>query len=75
MLQESNEDEPVVHPEVREEVDAEHFGEGARDGPVDEAGDPEGDADVGDDDLGELMRLEERCGGCEVCERLEFVRN
>ena len=71
MLQEGDEDQPMVDPEVRHEVESEHLGEAAGVRPPGECTQPDEDDHVGNDDLAEFMRLEERRTGDEVC---PFVR-
>lgn len=66
MLQERNEYQPVVHPQVRHEVDAEHLEERARERPVDKCTEPDGDTEVGYEDLPFLMWLEQGCARNEV---------
>lgn len=59
-------DEPVVDPEVGEEVPDEHVGGAEGLAEVDEGGDGDGDADVGDDDPGGLTLIVEGRAGVEV---------
>ena len=74
VLEEGDEDEPVVDPEVGREVEAEDVREAEeRDGVPDGDG-PEEDADVGEDDLEVLVWLEDRRGGVEVWWVLEISR-
>lgn len=56
----------MVNPQVRHEVDAEHLEERARERPVDKCTEPDGDTEVGYEDLPFLMRFEQRCAWNEV---------
>lgn len=57
----------MVDPEVGDEVESEHLGEAAGVRPPGECTQPDEDAHVGNDDLAEFMRLEERRTRDEVC--------
>lgn len=59
VLQESDHDEPVVNPEVRDKVVAEHVVPALQLHPVVHGSEPEGNADIRDDDLEKLGGLEE----------------
>lgn len=58
VLEEGDQDEPVVDPEVREAVDADHLQETASHRPVNKSADPEENTNITDDDLAVLVRSE-----------------
>lgn len=66
VLEEGDEDEPVVDPEVRKEIDTEDVQEAPSLDRVSDSSQPDEDANIGDDDVGELMRGEQRGLGREV---------
>jgi hypothetical protein len=58
VLEEGDQNEPMVDPKVRDTVDAGHLRETTTHRPVDKGSDPEEDTNVADDDLVVLMRSE-----------------
>ncbi len=58
VLEEGDEHEPVVHPQIWHEVGQKHVSESTRIHPVREADNPEQNANNGYNDLREFMRLE-----------------
>lgn len=66
VLEEGDEDEPVVDPEVRKEVNAEDVQETESHEGVSETSHPDDNANVGDDDVGVLVGSEQRGLGREV---------
>lgn len=60
MLQERDQNQPVVHPQIRHEVNTKHVAETARVRPVRKTSDPKEETDIGDEYLEELVGLEER---------------
>lgn len=58
VLEESDQHEPVVDPEVRDAVDAGHLQETASHRPVNKSADPEQNTNITDDDLAVLVRSE-----------------
>jgi len=69
VLQEGDQHEPRVDPEVREAIDAHHGSKAKSERSIQEGTDPEEDADIGDDDLLILMRSkDDRVGIKVVCE-------
>lgn len=59
MLEESDQDEPVVHPQVRCEIKSEHLSKPARIRPVRKTSQPKEESDTRDQHLEELMGLEQ----------------
>ena len=66
VLEEGDQDEPVVDPEVRDSVDAGHLEETTSHGPVNKCSDPEQNTDIAEDDLVALVRSENDRGRPEV---------
>ena len=58
VLEEGDQHEPMVDPEVREAIDADHLQETASHRPVDKSADPEQNTNITEDDLAVLMRSE-----------------
>jgi hypothetical protein len=56
VLEEGDQNDPVVDPKIREEIYTGHFAEAAGDRPVDEGTEPEKNSNVAEDDLVALMR-------------------
>lgn len=67
MLQIGDEDQPVIHPKVRDEVHHQHLGKRAFVRPESESGEVEQDAEIGGEDLPLVLRLEDDRIGVEVC--------
>lgn len=67
VLEEGDEDEPVVDPEVGMDVDGEDGEEAPGVDGVSESRRPDENADVGDEHVGELVRSEQRGKRGEVC--------
>jgi len=66
VLEESDEDEPVVHPEVRDKVETEDSRESVSVDGISNSSQPKQDANVRKDDLTIVMRLEHDGAGAEV---------
>jgi hypothetical protein len=73
VLEEGDQNEPVVDPEVGDTVDAGHLQETTSHGPVDKGSDPEENTDVTDDDLVVLVRGENDRRRLEVVGHLGVV--
>ena len=73
VLEEGDQNEPVVDPEVRDTIDAGHLGESTGDRPVDKSSDPEENTNVTDDDLAVLVRGKYDRRRLEVVGRLGVV--
>jgi len=73
VLEEGDQNEPVVDPEVRDTVDAGHLQEPTGHRPVDKSTNPEENTDVTDDDLVVLVGSENHRGRPEVVGRLGVV--
>jgi hypothetical protein len=58
-LEEGDQNKPVVDPEIRNKVEGETLEEAALVDPGDDSSQPEEDADIGNDDMAELVWLEE----------------
>jgi len=73
VLEEGDQNEPVVDPEVRDTVDAGHLKEATSDRPVNKSADPEQDTNITQDDLVVLVGTENDSGRLEVVGRLRVV--
>ena len=74
MLEDGDQDDPVVNPKIRDEIDTGHFPEAVSVGPVDEGTEPKKNSNVADDDLVTLMRSEDYSRWVEVVSRSWIVR-
>ena len=73
VLEEGDQHEPVVDPEVRDSVDAGHLQETTSHRPVNKCSDPEQNTNITEDDLVALVRGENDSGRLEVVGPLGIV--